>query len=285
MGDEGLEAVCERLIWATDHLRRLDAAMAPIRAAYRDPSISIKREQGGQIRNYSIGNVPSVPREVSFIVGDCVHNFRSALDNLIVTASMDSYPGGLSKTQKKACAFPLSHAKEAFREKRSHGAIACLPKRAQAAIQRIQPYKADDPLRHPLRILSRLSNLDKHEAVPVIGWASPTLGRVIGTPDPHPVITPLTESLESNTDFLRVTVVPNYAHMNVELFLSFHVSLQSPTEARGRDAWYWLNDIRENIVSQVIPALAPFCRGTVPDLERLTQVEMPEVTKWVSVVG
>jgi hypothetical protein len=102
------------------------------------------------------------PLGLSLIAGDCIHNLRSILDNLIWQLGILS---GCSKTKLNNLAFPTCDF-GAWKKKFNY-----LPQSAVdliGSLQTDQPYKGrNDPDSHPLRILNRLWNDDKHK-VPVL---------------------------------------------------------------------------------------------------------------------
>ena len=124
-GGADLGTVCERLAWACEYLRHLNTLMEPVRQALREDThgaFQIKREQGGQIRLYSVSHVPPIPPDVPLVLGDCVHNLRGTLDNLIFVVGSDNTPGGLSSAQESASAFPITQTACQFSAKSGVGA-------------------------------------------------------------------------------------------------------------------------------------------------------------------
>jgi hypothetical protein len=98
------------------------------------------------------------PVRLSVLVGECVHNMRSAVDNLIC---------GLARTLKPTCkcrdlAFPLSRDLEDWNEK-SEKALKGIAPEAKEIIKNLQPW-SDTVIPNPLLILNKLSNIDKHRA-------------------------------------------------------------------------------------------------------------------------
>ena len=88
----------------------------------------------------------------------------------------------------------------------------------------------------------------------------------------------LSHRLEPNEDFLRVTVPSDEADVSVRIFFSLCISLEEPVNARGRDAWYWLNDARKEVI-EIITALVPFCGDTVPpDMAQRWEVAEPDLS-------
>jgi hypothetical protein len=102
----------------------------------------------------------------SLILGDALHNLRSALDHLATSLVIVS--GGRPNTDVyPRTQFPLFLDRldkgDAIRD------VTIKPKlmpAGEAILERTQPYnRTDDPTRHPLAILNELSNVDKHRVV------------------------------------------------------------------------------------------------------------------------
>jgi hypothetical protein len=98
------------------------------------------------------------PIRLSILIGECVHNMRSAIDNLVC---------GLALTLKPTCkcrdlAFPLFKDQAEWDEK-ADKPLKGIPPAAREAIRRLQPW-ADTVTPNPLTILNKLSNIDKHRA-------------------------------------------------------------------------------------------------------------------------
>lgn len=106
------------------------------------------------------------PLRLSFIVGDCIHNLRSILDNLVW--QLGNLSGCSTKTLEHIY-FPVYETSANFKIKLK--ALNCLPQTAIDLIESLQPYQpyhgGNDPHSHPLWILNRLWNDDKHRS-PVI---------------------------------------------------------------------------------------------------------------------
>jgi hypothetical protein len=94
------------------------------------------------------------PMRLTTLIGDAVHNMRAALDNLVC---------GLAKTNDRSCtckgtAFPYRQ-NEADWAANVQFDLDGVPKAARKIIKSLQPWL--DPT-SPLRILNKLSNIDKH---------------------------------------------------------------------------------------------------------------------------
>src|ERR1044072_7268686 len=117
-------------------------------------------------------NFVSVPPidDWGLLLGGCVHNFRSALDNLaFALARIRSDP----PQKPPRIAFPIFERKEEF-ESRGRSSIDQLPDEAAALIELIQPFQRDgsskngSPDLDPLVHLQWLNNTDKHRIPPIV---------------------------------------------------------------------------------------------------------------------
>jgi hypothetical protein len=113
------------------------------------------------------------------ILGDVLHNLRSALD-LLAWALVEK-DGGVPQTDGPNTQFPIwdeaiAHVKKAtlkahevpVRRVTIKGGV--LPE-TEAVLESVQPYnRSEDPTLHPLSVLAHLSNIDKHRFLhPVAG--------------------------------------------------------------------------------------------------------------------
>lgn len=94
------------------------------------------------------------------LLGDGVHNLRSALDH-VVYALARSMPGNDPPANFRQLQFPICSSDEAFKGNRWH--IKSLTKEMQASIERLQPYNRRQPNGFaPLEWLAFLDDVDKH---------------------------------------------------------------------------------------------------------------------------
>lgn len=96
------------------------------------------------------------PIRLSVLAGECVHNMRSALDNLICALAM-SQDANCKCTR---IAFPISKD-EADWKRKAKDDLRGVPVAAQDVVRKSQPW-VDVVAPHPLAILSCLSSMDKH---------------------------------------------------------------------------------------------------------------------------
>lgn len=97
------------------------------------------------------------------MLGDCVHNLRSALDHLACQLTL--FNGGTmadcAQTQ-----FPIASKSEAQFEAMANRRIPGLSSKHRAMVKRVQPYRSGEKAAvHPLAVLAELSNTDKHRVI------------------------------------------------------------------------------------------------------------------------
>jgi hypothetical protein len=100
----------------------------------------------------------------SVMVGDIVHNLRSALDYLIhelVKVETGSHPPPAPKGKTQ---FPICLSPEHF-DKASTAMLEGVGDEARALIRSHQPFATGHGAESPLAILATLSNLDKHRSI------------------------------------------------------------------------------------------------------------------------
>jgi hypothetical protein len=103
------------------------------------------------------------------VIGDAVHNIRSALDHLVYELAPPEV------RRRRRTQFPIFMTEAGFRNQGLQQ-IDGITGDERTLIEKVQPYNASDPPNDdPLAVLNRLSNLDKHRLlVPVIAAVSDT---------------------------------------------------------------------------------------------------------------
>lgn len=104
---------------------------------------------------------PPMPPVVDWalIIGDCVHNLRSALD-YVAWELAGSNPGD-TQTQ-----FPIFDTREGWDSRRERR-IGRWPAEARALVEQLQPFQSADPPTTALSGLRRLSDADKHKLLTI----------------------------------------------------------------------------------------------------------------------
>jgi len=140
---------------AKRHLADFEAALQAFFAEKPYELVSNPDMQTGEVV-YRIKVHKCLPDELSIIVGDVVHNLRSALDQMVcalVRANGQQVTGGN--------AFPILGSAKSF-EERSSVKLKNVSFKAARFIRRLKPYQGGNA---PLWMLSELDNMDKHNAI------------------------------------------------------------------------------------------------------------------------
>jgi hypothetical protein len=190
--------------------------------------------------------------DMGFTIGDFVHNVRAPLDNLIWGIGQR-----YGSPDKRKLHFPICANVEQFAE------IAQLfkkfPREARVLIEGFQPYhRPDNPTRHPLWILNRLWNDDKHRAPAVV--VSAITGSVVGTTnstriDPHIDFVRFTGNDEMHVGYVTLL---DRTDTYVEAKLIIDIAFDPAGPAKGRMLGDVLAEIYDFVHDEAFPALEPF---------------------------
>lgn len=107
---------------------------------------------------------PNVPSRIIAIVGDAIHNLRSALDHLACAIALRHNPN----IRLEDVSFPICKSKEVFDHPRTQGKIRVLGPAGEAFIRSLKPYAGDDGFEF-FWTLHRLDITDKHRALLTAG--------------------------------------------------------------------------------------------------------------------
>jgi len=106
---------------------------------------------------------------LGLVIGDCVHNLRSALDHLVLQLAIlnGTFAGAERKT-----AFPICLDRGAFKHAVKNNVAPFISRTALDAIEESQPYRTLDPATNiplgdqsVLWVLSQLDVIDKHRVI------------------------------------------------------------------------------------------------------------------------
>lgn len=115
-----------------------------------------------------------IPDSWALIMGDILTNVRAALDHAVYPHVRANAPD----VQRWQIQYPIADSAAEF-EAKTAKTEGWFTKDVHRVIEQWQPYHADDPSGHPLRILQKLVNIDKHRSLlvadyPVVGFGMPT---------------------------------------------------------------------------------------------------------------
>ena len=196
--------------------------------------------------------------EWGVLIGECVHNIRSALDQIVYAGAWRNTNGPISRKVAQDSEFPVfgSRPPTASEMRRRIGA---LHPDAQTIIQGLQPYKRLDAFASDdLWILDQFWNLDKHRRIPVTLLAIKGLG--IGRPGENFYIETF-EWLGARPPMKGKTKLARYivrGNVNVKRIPEFHVAFGIGTPAYGAPVIPTLTRLRSYAEEQVLAPLARF---------------------------
>jgi hypothetical protein len=206
------------------------------------------------------------PATFGLIVGDCLHNLRSALDNLVYELAVAHSGFPLSKSIEGDSAFPILKNQDAFASKGKR-MIRGIHPAAQTIIEQLQPYQRrqgftfDDVTVNPLSMLNELSRIDKHRLphLMLFGgggggftedvWArmaSVTLGQF--------------GPIESGTEMIRYRTLDAEDEVDVDFGFPFTIAFEQGPPGYGQLVTPILAGLRGYIIDEVVPPLRPFLR-------------------------
>jgi hypothetical protein len=217
-----------------------------------------------------VGDVEPAPAEWGVVLGDGIHDCRSALDNAV--AALCRLAGG---EPAHANEFPiLVDQAENARERKIARALDGIPRMWQGPIRDAQPYVAGERRReHPLAVLQALSNADKHRLVH-IGTLTPSEGQYrynveVGNEVVEQRRSASSLTLASGSEVFRLRVAPNpAAAVGAELEMSLLVGFATAPSRPPVATMPQLADIYRylwNLLVAMIPYFANHVRLNVPD--------------------
>ncbi|TCB17800.1 hypothetical protein E0J18_12020 [Rhizobium leguminosarum bv. viciae] len=114
-----------------------------------------------------------LPAELSTVIGDVVHNLRSALDQMVCALVRSN-----GQKVTRAHSFPIAEAAQKF-AKLASVRLEHVPQKARRFIYLLRPYQGGNRL---FWLLSELDNMDKHDDIIPVAEGSAQTQLKIGSP-------------------------------------------------------------------------------------------------------
>jgi hypothetical protein len=150
---------------ARQHLADLRQAVDAFLEAGHYDLAQHRAPDGSYIEVRLIAGQEPDPR-LSVIIGDVLHNARSAIDSLVYALAEHHQGRELTREEAQSTQFPFSTRPEGWPDGQAPRFVRLLSPRAIEAVRMAQPnywgYGGDG---HPLLMLRELSNIDKHRQV------------------------------------------------------------------------------------------------------------------------
>ena len=184
---EPLRGVWAKLDRAEEVLNLVNSEVIAFFNGYEQP-IRVERDDD-QLRDTFFFNIPDPPPlRISILIGDCLYNLRSSLDHLVYALAV-AHTGKSKPPKAGRLSFPITTDSFDFAcaAKNIHRVI---PADALTEIEWLQPYNRNlspSPSqspgettfnlteRHPLNLINRWSNVDKHRTLHAI------FGSIVGS--------------------------------------------------------------------------------------------------------
>jgi hypothetical protein len=198
MRNSDLDSAEVKLNRAREHVTALENELRAFGKRHPEPvRLAIRDDPSPQLLPVVVEAVQQPDPFMSAIVGDALHNFRSALDHVAwqLVRHGSSPPDRLSEEAARKIMFPIiaRPSRKAAQKWLSaedyfaKGLASWLPGIQavhETLIRRHQPYtRGSNPDRHPFALLRALSNTDKHREVRPVFWAPTTLNlRLVHAP-------------------------------------------------------------------------------------------------------
>jgi len=188
----------EKLRWAKRHFEILRGQIEPFEQRDRH-TLSVDVDANEGTYTFHVDGLEAADPDWGLLIGDCVHNARSALDHFMV--QLYARVARIDPREVTSIQFPIYDTPDRFRssssvvEARKHQKISGYITR----LEELQPYNRlnpsiwliHDPLKMPppvgmyLAELSRLDNVDKHRIVHAT-WAAVSWVLGVSEADPWP---------------------------------------------------------------------------------------------------
>ena len=132
------------------------------------PTLTAELDAAEGCHVFRVASIPStilaLQETTSIIIGDAVHNLRSALDHLVFQLALVSTNGQIKNP--RAAQFPIAETPKIYSEQ-AQSYLSELRQEHKVLIETYQPYHgisppSSPPYIHELALLKQLSNTDKH---------------------------------------------------------------------------------------------------------------------------
>jgi hypothetical protein len=168
MGSASLSSVRAKIDRAEHHLRDIDATLKVVLGAEQNARVPSIYEFDSDRKQLIVKHAKFQPIDpaLPLMVGDCIHNLRSALDHLVYQLALLEPSTSIAAANKTF--FPIYLTKTEFDKRVEKLVKPFISSAALTEIEKSQPYSAYDvPEEADIWILSKLDILDKHRLLVV----------------------------------------------------------------------------------------------------------------------
>jgi hypothetical protein len=201
---------------------------------------------------------PPPAAELSVIIGDCIHNLRSALDNLAFELALAYQGAPLPSDIEGKSGFPIFLAENPAK---LDDMLRGVHPDAKAIIEGLQPYSRwKRATNDPLWQLNKLAVEDKHRLPHITLFRLASLSLWVqgfGADEIEPIFGPI----ENRAPIARYPAVDETgAEVDVQLTPNFSIAFgqRAPKQLRGMPVPHRLRHIHSHITEEVLRLLVPF---------------------------
>lgn len=201
------------------------------------------------------------PKRLGVIVGDCIHNLRAILDNVVWSLGK-AFPPTDAKAKPDMLAFPVCKSEDDFKaalKSPKYKSIGEFPLPAQDLIRALQPIWAGNSLPAPafyLGLLNELWNMDKHKSPDLMGGTNHAVA-LHGYNLQQPASLAAGMAVLDGREFARGALppagIPSDARVDLSIDVAFHVS----GPAKGQIARHLLAAfycfVRDDVIAKFEP--------------------------------
>jgi hypothetical protein len=255
-----------------NHELKLDRALHHLQSLEKEAAAWLKRKPYRFVHDFDfktgeklmvIELLEPVPPEFATITGDCLHNLRAALDNLVYQLAVRYLDIGPLPSDFRRSEFPI-FTNRPMNAGECRNTIGCIHPRAQTIIKELQPHKTreagENPASHVLAILHDLSVKDKHR-FPHLGVLN--VGTIsFNIPDPYAIpARPVFSPVVDRAIVLRYLSAPDaWAEVNMQRPPSLYIAFGegSPKTIYRAPVESVLTEIHKWMVDKIFPQLVPY---------------------------
>lgn len=230
-----LSSARRKLRWADRHFEVLKSELEMFSQSdcY---SIRLDKDVEGSedeiVYSWILDRLDPPPLHWSLLVGDLIHNLRSALDHAAWALVVAKKGEDFTQRRSRDIEFPIAKEPKYFESRK---VLIFLDAPMRAAFKAAQPYEVtrDSPERDPLWGLQHAWSTDKHWALSVIHMIA-----VESTATPRPYLaggklTMKSGSLQQGAEVVRFTAPRQGPHAKVEVDLNLVMEIGVKNTARG----------------------------------------------------
>jgi hypothetical protein len=206
----------------------------------------------------------SIPPPVEFrlTIGDCLHNLRASLDNMVYELAVE-YTGihPLPERVAQGLEFPI-FGNRTMKPNECRRKIGYLDPGAQAIIKELQPYRrGEEYASDPLWKLHKLSNVDKHRVPHIALMAVSTFSDFPNAPHLPGALTinlgPFRDGAEI-ASYATTTGEEFSPEEQIDPLLSFGIVFDQESTVMSGDVIVALSWLHNHVTNRVVPRLEPF---------------------------